>query len=420
MTALDPAGVCPMCGLALRAAVAPPPDGTDAPAMPSACDGCALREAGRPVLCPRCGYVVRPSGAGAGLLGRIRCALRHWLRPAGPAALLLAFLSAASPRGVAAPLPDEAPVSRSRYLMGTSCVATAYGPDAGAAIDAAFDEIARLEQILSDYRDDSELSRLNRLAGSGPVACSADMADFLTAALAHSRDTGGAFDITIGPLTRALRPRDDGAAAAGSGVEAAFGLVGWSRIDLDPASRQVRLRAGTILDPGALGKGFALDAAARVLRGRGIGSALFDFGGQILAMGPPPAATHWEVGVAHPMRRDTAALILHVRDCSVSTSGNAERGVHVIDPRTGRPVRVPGSATAIAPTGTEADALSTALLVMGPEEGLAWAGSRPRLAALFLEPAGPDALSMRATASLSGYNPSRIPLGGSHTQRSSR
>ena len=305
--------------------------------------------------------------------------------------------------GAAAP----EPVARARYLMGTVCEVTAYSPEAAPALDAALDEIARLEAILSDYRQDSELSRLNRQPPSVPFPCSPDLYGFLRLAAGYGRETGGAFDITVGPLVKLWDLRGVGRSASQAEVAAALLAVGHARLSIDDAARTATLLApGMVLDPGALGKGFALDAAARLLRDRGVAAALLDFGGQLLAIGAPPGADGWEVGLAHPLRRDEAAFPIRLKDASLSTSGNSQRSVrvaglalgHVVDPRTGRPLTTTGSASVIAATGAEADALSTALLVMGPEEGLRWAALRRGVAAAFLD-VGPDgSLRVRSTS----------------------
>lgn len=313
---------------------------------------------------------------------------------------------------------SSAPVSRARYLMGTVCEAVVYGNGAAGAIDAAFDEIARLEQVLSDYRDDSALSRLNRAAGLGPVVCPPDLYDFITAAVGFSRETEGAFDITVGPLIGVWDLRGHGRLASPAELREAMGRVGWFRIGRDDASRSIDLPEGMRLDPGALGKGYALDAAARVLRCRGVTAALLDFGGQILAMGAPHGEEAWEVSVAHPLRRDEVALTLRVRDASISTSGNSEKRIeterldlgHIVDPRSGLTVTTRGSATVIAPTGAEADAWSTALLVMGPDVGLRWAERRTGIAALYLDVDGAGRLRDVSTRNLQNFHPSRPGL----------
>ncbi|HEY3176866.1 MAG TPA: FAD:protein FMN transferase [Candidatus Polarisedimenticolia bacterium] len=311
-------------------------------------------------------------------------------------------------------------MSRARYLMGTVCEAVAYGDGAAGAIEAAFDEIARLEQVLSDYKADSDLSRLNRAAGRGAVPCPPDLYDFITAAVGFSRETRGAFDITVGPIIDAWDLRGRGRVPSQAELRGALRRVGWSRIGLDDAARSVRLPEGTVLDPGGLGKGFALDAAARVLRSRGVTAALLDFGGQILAIGAPPGEEAWEVSVAHPLRRDEIALALRLRDASISTSGNSEKGFevagrrlgHVVDPHSGLTVAADASATVIAPTGAEADACSTALLVMGPDAGLRWAEERTRIAALFLDVDRGGHLRAITTRSFDNFHPSLPGHGG--------
>jgi thiamine biosynthesis lipoprotein len=162
------------------------------------------------------------------------------------------------------------------------------------------------------------------------------------------------------------------------------------------------------LDPGGLGKGYALDAAAGVLRARGFPVALLDFGGQALALDPPPGEPGWSVALSHPRRRDEAALSLVLARASLATSGNVEHGLvvdgrplgHLLDPLSGRPAPFRGSASIVAPTGARADAYSTALFVMGPERGLAWAAGRQGLIPIFLEEDSKGALIVRSGAGL--------------------
>jgi len=342
--------------------------------------------------------------------------------------LSLSLVIASGGGAAAASTPGRA--ERARYLMGTVCEATAYAETAGAAgaaIDAAFDEIARLESVLSDYRQDSELSRMNRQAAAGPFACGPDLYGFLSAAADLSRRTGGAFDPTVAPLVQAWDLRGEGRIPTLRQIGAALALVGASRLELDPGLRTVRFGVqGMALDPGGLGKGYALDAAGRVLRQRGVTAALIDFGGQVLAIGEDPSARDavhggggWLVAIAHPARRDEAAMTISLRDASASTSGNSERGVrrggrllgHIVDPRTGRPTSYEGSVTVISQSATEADAFSTALIVMGVGRGLRWADEQRDLRAVYLQP-GPAGnlrvLPSAAFAAFLGNNPVRM------------
>jgi thiamine biosynthesis lipoprotein ApbE len=301
------------------------------------------------------------------------------------------------------------------------------------ALERALDEVQRLDGILSNWKEDSELTRLNRAAAAGPVPCSSDLFEALRAAVRATAATGGAFDSTVEPWVAALGLRNaDSPDALPISVPApAVSAAGQSRtaalsagadaplparrggVRLDAASRSARFSAaGVGVDLGGIGKGFALDRAAGVLRQAGVAAALLNFGGQVLAVGAPPGEEGWVVEVADPRDRMRPALELRLRDASVSTSANSERGVwrdgkwigHVLDPGTGRPAPYPGSATAVAPDATRADAYSTALLVMGPERGLQWAGGRDDVAAAYLEPSADGVAVLRATPSLQRYH----------------
>lgn len=227
--------------------------------------------------------------------------------------------------------PQERRAERVRWVMGTLCEIDAPGaPDA--AVSAAFAEIERWDRVLSLYKKESDASALNRAAGTGPAPVSADLYAAVEASLRLARETGGAFDPT---LLRSARVR------------------GWTKVRLDPRAGTVDLPAGMGLDFGGVGKGWALDKAAAVLREAGVSRARFNFGGQILALGEWTAAVP---GRAEP---------LVVKDASVSVSGDGERPGHILSPFDGRPVRRPGSAAAVLRSAADADAWSTALFVLG-------------------------------------------------------
>jgi len=274
-------------------------------------------------------------------------------------------------------------VERARYLMGTRCEARAFGEpvSTAAALDAALDRIADLEQVLTTYRDDGELARLNaefeRNRPGEPVPISVDLRDALVAALDWARRTQGRFDPTIGAASRAWGLDGTGRVPSSAELDRALRRVSWRLVELDSVPPAARcLSRGVFLDVGGFGKGYALDAAAAVLRSRGVTNALINFGGQVLAIGAPPGEPGWIVDVADPADRDRAVVALRVRDASVATSGNAERYFvdkgtrygHLLDPRTGRPVPLRGSVTILAAQAAAADALSTALAVAGPAE----------------------------------------------------
>jgi thiamine biosynthesis lipoprotein len=306
------------------------------------------------------------------------------------AAALAAATGAAGPAGSAAAT-DPRESTRARYLMGTMLRVTVDGPVEERTFEAVFGEVGRLESVLSNWRDDSEVSRLNRAAAAAPFRCSPDLYAALEDALRWAAATGGTFDPTVEPLVAALglrdpedRPPSVGTVARTAGTA---GSIGWAGVRLDRTGRTASFRtAGMGIDFGGIGKGIALDAAARRLRERGVRTALLDFGGQVLAMGAPGGAVGWETGVADPARRDHPVLGIRLRDLSAATSGNGERGGrtgHLLDPRRGGPAPFGGTVTVVAADGTSADALSTALFVMGPEEGMRFARDR-RIAAAFL------------------------------------
>jgi thiamine biosynthesis lipoprotein len=310
--------------------------------------------------------------------------------------------------GAAAAPPEAAPVERARFAMGTVCRIAASHDEPGAVprlVESAFAEIARWETILSDYDPASELSALNREASRRAVACSADLFAFLEAAAGLAAETGGAFDPTVGPLVDLYALRRGGRLPSPREIQDALGSVGHRRLILDRASRTARFAApGMRLDPGAMGKGFALDAAARVLREGGVRWALLDFGGQILAVGGGPGGCGFPVEVAAGGRASGRRIAIRLRDASAATSGNDERGAvvdgapvgHLLDPRTGLPAAGLASVTAVHASGARADALSTALFVAGFEEGPA-AAEALGAAALFVRDGG-SGIEARATA----------------------
>ena len=289
------------------------------------------------------------------------------------------------------------PIRRARWLMGTSCVGEAYGKAAAQALADAFDSIARTEARLSTWRDDSELSQVNRLASAGRQHLSPELAAFLDITLQLVGESDGAFDPTIGPLVRAWDLRGAGRIPPAGELSSARRSVGARHVHLDRAAATISFDVpGLWLDPGGIGKGWALDRAAEVLREHALDGALLDFGGQLIAVGTPPGARHWPVAVARPDDRSRPELVLALASGSVATSAQSQRGHsvggrwlgHILDPRTGEPVARSGSVTVAAENATEADALATALFVMGPEAGLAWAKDHPRIGVGFLEPDG--------------------------------
>ena len=268
-----------------------------------------------------------------------------------------------------------------RPAMGTTVEIYLYAPGSERAaelFEAAFEEIERVEAALSHYRPTSEISRINTAAARGSVITDPEVFGLIQQALDYSRRSGGAFDITVGPLVRAWGFfRDDGHYPSPDELSAARAKVGWQKVAADSAARSIRfLTPGIELDLGGIGKGFALDHAARILQRHGVTAALLGVGqSSYLALGAPPDAEGWPVTVSCPSEPARALSTVRLRDRSLSTSGNdqkyfeldGQRYSHIIDPRTGQPTAGMMQVTVTALTATESDALSTALLVLGLE-----------------------------------------------------
>jgi FAD:protein FMN transferase len=277
-------------------------------------------------------------------------------------------------------------------------------PDAMSLAEAALDEVARLEEQLTVFHDHSEVSRLNRNAAHGAVVVEDRLFRLLELAVNLHRSTQGAFDITTGALTKAWGfYRRQGRVPSPEEQAEAMSRVGSQHLVLDAERRTLRyLRPGLEINLGSIGKGFALDRAAEMLHDHyGVTNALLH-GGQssVFALGTEPGSGRgWAVGIRHPFQRDRRLAVVRLRNRGLATSGaiyqhleyNGRRLGHILDPRTGWPAEGMASATAIAPTAAEADALSTAFFILGVEPARAYCESHPGTAAV-LVPEAPDAV----------------------------
>lgn len=288
-------------------------------------------------------------------------------------------------------------VEREAYLMGTLLRGRVGAPDRRrglAALEAAYDEVRRIEALLSTWRSDTELARLNRARPHEPVPVAEELFGLLQTVRELSHRTRGAFDPAVGALVDAWGFRTGGRRPTPAQLAAARRATGLRHFSVDASAETVtRLHPGAWIDSGAFGKGAGLAAADRALGRIGAGSALLDFGGQLLARGGGPEGSGWPIHVAHPRERSRPVARLRVTDRSVATSGASERWVeldearlgHVLDPRTGRPVEAWGSVTVVGADPVASDALATALFVMGPVEALRWARGRRGIGVLVLE-----------------------------------
>jgi len=275
-------------------------------------------------------------------------------------------------------------VSGSRRLMGVPWIVTVHAATTAAGergVAAALDEVERLEAILSDYRPDSELSRLSAAAPTPQtVPVSEDLWGVLVRAVAIRDESHGAFDPTVGPLTTLWRQsRRSGVLPLPAKLDVARSAVGPGTLLLVDEPRGVRLtRPGMRLDLGGIGMGYAIDRALAILAGQGISSALVDASGDVGASAPPPGEEGWRIAI-DPIPGTPAAATEEVllANAAITTSGDARQSVaiggrrysHIVDPRTGLGIDGPAAVTVIAPDATAADALATAANVLGPVRG---------------------------------------------------
>lgn len=280
-----------------------------------------------------------------------------------------------------------------RFLMGTTWEITVSGVDAQSnaraetAVNAAFDEIARLENVLSEWRPDTEISRVNDNAGIAPVHIGNDLMTCVKASLDVARWSDGAFDISWA----ALRGLWDFSAdslhipPSEAAVHAKLPLWNYRNIVLDEHASTLFLRTrGMAIGLGGVAKGYGLDHAADTLIRAGFNDFIMSSGGQVLAHGHR-GHRPWRVGIRHP-RRDTYFAFLEVPNGgSISTSGDYEHTFeyqgqtyhHIIDPHTGFPSRASASVTLFAPTGLAADAVDTAAFILGPARAIPMLATAP-------------------------------------------
>src|SRR5580700_8072500 len=312
-----------------------------------------------------------------------------------PAAALVSLLLIAS---FVHALENPVLVYKKKYIMGTVFEIAAYdhSPEhASKAIEKAFQEIVRNDDLFSNYKPDSALSNLNRSAHFHTEKVPPDLYRVIEQSMQFSRLSDGKFDISVAPLVDLWK-----AALRGEGTptparqEEVRGCVGYEKIELTPPD-QISFRSPCLqLDLGAIGKGYAVDRAAEVLRSWGIRKALINAGGStILAIGSPPGQTGWILHLRDPSHKIDPQIML--QGDSVSTSeqtapsllGKDSAG-HIIDPNTGMPLKTKFAVSVIATTGTASDALSTSLLLLGPAKGKAMINGMPGVSAVWISPQG--------------------------------
>ncbi len=263
--------------------------------------------------------------------------------------------------------------------MGSTFSVVLYGEDREkleSAADEALREALRLDGLLSNYKPDSEWSRVNREAGEHPVAVSAELFELLSKCAGYSRASEGAFDITVAPLMKVWGfYKGSGHLAAASDVAQAMKYVGFERLELKPASRSVFFtRRGVELDPGGIGKGYAVDRMAEILKKDGVRAALVSAGGSsIYGFGETPGEAGWRVRIEDPRERFRTAAEVVLKNESLSSSGSSEKFFvadgktwsHIMDPRTGFPAQGALAVSVIAPRTLDSEAWTKPYFING-------------------------------------------------------
>jgi thiamine biosynthesis lipoprotein len=297
----------------------------------------------------------------------------------------LLFLSSCTER--------EKMYKESRTLMDTFCTITVISPsreEAIEAVDAGFAEIKKLETLLNYFSDQSEISTVNRAAGSMPVEVSIETLEILKKSLDISKAANGAFDPTIAPVIKQWSFSKDSSVPvipSGKVIEHSLALVDYKKIKINAETREVYLEdKGMELDLGGITKGFAADKAVDAIKNKGVTAALVAVAGDIRGFGLNISGQGWKVGIQNPRTRagsdkpwEDIFAVLRLKDKAISTSGDYQRffikdGVrfhHILDPQTGYPSESGLiSVSVIAPEGYLADGISTAVFVLGAEKGL--------------------------------------------------
>lgn len=307
--------------------------------------------------------------------------------------------------------PDDRVAAKSPYrqVMGTFARVVAVGMDSRmtkACIEMAFEELQRVDNLMSDYKPDSQISKVNRDAFRQPVLVSEPVFEVLRRSVEFSKKTAGAFDVTVGPLVDLWRLAGEREAVPSEKELAeARAKVGYEKLILNEEAKMVSFAVeGMRLDLGGIAKGYAIDMAIEAMQRGGAIGGMVDVGGDIRCFGAPPEEKEkWAIGLQDPgtQEEDFAGgplvLVLKLIDEAVATSGGYRRFVligetaysHIVDPGTSYAAEGLSSVTVIAKSAMDADALATAVSVMGPEKGLALIEQIPDAEAILITP-GPE------------------------------
>ena len=286
------------------------------------------------------------------------------------------------------------PVRRTQFIMGTLVEITVSHPDPNVIQNVttqAFDEMNRIEQLMSTYLPDSEISRINHASGKDAVPVSPEVEEVIQEGIFWSEQSGGAFDITVEPLVQLWDfDGEKEVVPVENTILKTASLINYKNVEIK--NHTVRLtKQGMAINVGGLAKGYAVDRAISILRGK-VSSGIVNAGGDLFAFGQKDKQTSWNIGLQHPRKPQEILAAFAVKNQAVATSGDYQRyfikdGVryhHIFDPQTGKPARLMISATVITTEVIDADALATAVFVMGPKKGLSWVDSLNNVEAMLV------------------------------------
>jgi thiamine biosynthesis lipoprotein len=291
-----------------------------------------------------------------------------------------------------------------QLVMGTFARIVVVARDTATAdkcVQAALAEIRAVDERMSDYKEDSDISRVNREAAQRRVQVSPSTYEVLQRSIKFSKLTDGAFDVTVGPLVDLFHEAEkDLAAPTQEQIAEAKKEVGFEKLILDDANRTVRFTVnGMRLDLGGIAKGYGIDQAVEAARRGGAAGVMVDIGGDVRCFGvPPEGREHWRIGLQDPnsagegMEGGGLVMTLRVTNAAVATSGDYQQFViikgkrysHIMNRKTGTSVEGLTSVTIIADNATDADALATSVSVMGPEKGVALIEKLPNTEAILI------------------------------------
>ncbi len=273
------------------------------------------------------------------------------------------------------------PYKETQFLMDTIVEITAYGPNAEQGVAAAFAEFQRLHTLTNNFDENSQLSKINQMAGKSKVLVDPDLMQIIVFSQEVSEKLGDSFDITVGPLTKLWGIGHKGEYIPSQAeIDKVLPLVNYHLVQLDPANHTVYLpKEGMSLDLGGIAKGYATDKAIEILKAKGITSALVNAGGDVRVIGNKPDGKPWRIGVQNPRQDDgiSAKLALSQWD-TMETSGDYQRFImkdgirysHILNPRTGWQPREVASVTMVNNSSTYGDILSKPIFVLGVAKGL--------------------------------------------------